>query len=85
MKKYNQLNWDTYKLGKAYDEMISGDGTPRAAARELVQTLAALSSKELRARQRAAENAILEMGVTFTVYSEGQNIDRQRAWFCLRN
>jgi uncharacterized circularly permuted ATP-grasp superfamily protein len=31
-----------------------------------------------RHRQAAAEQAILEMGITFTVYSEGQNIDR--AW-----
>jgi uncharacterized circularly permuted ATP-grasp superfamily protein len=78
VKKSIQINWDTYKLGKAYDEMIAGDGSARPAAKELVRTLAAMSSKDLRARQLAAENAILEMGVTFTVYSEGQNIDR--AW-----
>ncbi len=78
VKKSIQLDWDTYKLGRAYDEMIAGDGSPRPAAKELVRTLAAMSSKDLRARQQAAENAILEMGMTFTVYSEGQNIDR--AW-----
>ena len=78
MKKHIQVNWDTYKLGKAFDEMIAGDGSSRAAAKALVNTLAAMSPKDLRARQQAAENAILEMGVTFTVYSEGQNIDR--AW-----
>ncbi len=37
-----------------------------------------MSSRELRARQQAAESAIVETGITFTVYSEGQNIDR--AW-----
>jgi uncharacterized circularly permuted ATP-grasp superfamily protein len=78
VKKSIHLNWDTYKLGKAYDEMIAGDGSPRPPARELVRTLSAMSPKDLRARQQAAENAILEMGITFTVYSEGQNIDR--AW-----
>ncbi len=78
MKKNLQINWENYPLGKPWDEMIAPDGSPRPAAKALVQTLAAMSSRELATRQQAAENAIVEMGITFTVYSEGQNIDR--AW-----
>ncbi|MDH3640422.1 MAG: circularly permuted type 2 ATP-grasp protein, partial [Gammaproteobacteria bacterium] len=37
-----------------------------------------LTEEQLNRRQRAADMAIAEMGVTFTVYNEGQNIDR--AW-----
>lgn len=37
-----------------------------------------LSPRQLNARQDAADRAILEMGVSFTVYSEGRIIDR--AW-----
>ena len=58
--------------------MIGGDGRPRPAASGLAARLAALSSQELDERQKAAEQAIVSMGITFTVYSEGQNIDR--AW-----
>jgi uncharacterized circularly permuted ATP-grasp superfamily protein len=78
MIKNLHINWDAYDPGNGYDEMIAGNGTARTAASELVRTLGALSPKELRARQQAAENAIVEMGITFTVYSEGENIDR--AW-----
>ena len=37
-----------------------------------------IGDEELRDRQRLAEIDILTMGITFTVYSDGQNIDR--AW-----
>lgn len=72
------IDWTAYDPGRAHDEMIVADGRPRPAAEGLVAHFAALSPQELRERQRAAEAAILEMGITFTVYSEGQNIDR--AW-----
>ena len=58
--------------------MIDRSGRPRPAARELARRLATMTPSELLDRQRAAERAIVAMGITFTVYSEGQNIDR--AW-----
>ena len=72
------LDWASYDHGAAYDEVISASGAPRPAARELAAQLAALGPTGLRARQDAAERLIRETGITFTVYSEGQNIDR--AW-----
>jgi uncharacterized circularly permuted ATP-grasp superfamily protein len=58
--------------------MITAAGRPRVHAREVTGYLSSLSPGQLGRRQEAAERAIAEMGVTFTVYSEGQNIDR--AW-----
>ncbi len=58
--------------------MITGGGRARPHAREVTRYLSSLSARQLGRRQEAAERAISEMGVTFTVYSEGQNIDR--AW-----
>jgi uncharacterized circularly permuted ATP-grasp superfamily protein len=72
------IDWSAYDPGECFDAIIDSDGKPRRAAAELARQLGELSPAELADRQQAAENAILEMGITFTVYSEGQNIDR--AW-----
>lgn len=71
-------DWSTYHTGAFHDELIGPDGQPRAATGTLAAHLAALSPRMLKTRQDAAERAITEMGITFTVYSEGENIDR--AW-----
>ncbi len=60
------------------DELLDADGQPRRAAAELMALLDRLGSDELVARQKATEVDILTMGITFTVYSDGTNIDR--AW-----
>jgi uncharacterized circularly permuted ATP-grasp superfamily protein len=60
------------------DELIDADGAPRPAARELWAFLEAIGNEQLVARQQATELDILTMGITFTVYSDGSNIDR--AW-----
>ena len=61
-----------------WDELLAPDGTPRAAARSLMEQLAGLEQSELLERQTLAELDILTMGITFTVYSDGRGIDR--AW-----
>jgi len=73
-----RIDWNQYDSGGFYDELISSPGQPRVAARVLANYLQSLSDQKLARRQRAAELAIEEMGITFTVYSEGENIDR--AW-----
>ncbi|MCC5793451.1 MAG: circularly permuted type 2 ATP-grasp protein [Chromatiales bacterium] len=73
-----KINWSRYQPGRQHDEMLGADGLLREAARGLGDYLASLDARQLRARQQAAERSIVEMGVSFTVYSEGQNIDR--AW-----
>lgn len=70
------IDWTHYDPGNYYDELIASPGHPRRAARKLVNYLASLSDEEMQARRQAAEAAIHAMGITFTIYSEGDNIDR---------
>jgi uncharacterized circularly permuted ATP-grasp superfamily protein len=60
------------------DELIDGDGKPRPVAAALMAMLDRLGPEELTELQRVAEIEILTMGITFTVYSDGANLDR--AW-----
>jgi uncharacterized circularly permuted ATP-grasp superfamily protein len=70
--------WHGFDAADRFDEMIATDGTVREPARNLARYLFSQSIAEIRRRQEAAERSITEMGITFTVYSEGENIDR--AW-----
>lgn len=69
-------NWRKYDSQGFYDELITPERTPRPGAETIAAAFAQLDPAGLNARQQAAERAVLEMGITFTVYSEGQNIDR---------
>lgn len=73
-----QINAKEYGASTAFDELLDPSGRPRPAAQPLFDYLNALSPGELEARRQAVEAAILTMGITFTVYSDGSNIDR--AW-----
>ena len=68
--------WPGYRSDGCFDEMIDGDGRPRPECANLVDMLGRLD--DLTQRQEDAELAIKTMGISFTVYSEGENIDR--AW-----
>ncbi|MCU4674116.1 circularly permuted type 2 ATP-grasp protein [Catenovulum sp. 2E275] len=72
------INWQKYKSQPFYDELISQTGKPRSHSHNLAGYLAGLSDEELTSARAAAEFAIKEMGITFTVYGEGSSIDR--AW-----
>jgi uncharacterized circularly permuted ATP-grasp superfamily protein len=72
------IDWTQYQLGEFYDELFAAPGAARPAASHLTSYLASLGARSLAERQVDAERAIAEMGITFTVYTEGQNIDR--AW-----
>ena len=71
-------SWKSYETGPFFDELITDAGKPRVAARRAVNMLQSLSAEEMSARRTAAELAINDLGISFTVYSEGENIDR--AW-----
>jgi uncharacterized circularly permuted ATP-grasp superfamily protein len=72
------IDWKTYDPGDGYDEIISSPGYARQAAKTLVAWLRRLKLDDLKSRKLDAELAIIDKGVTFTVYSDGENIDR--AW-----
>lgn len=60
------------------DERFAPDGTARRASEVLDDLIDRLGPSGLWERQRAAEAEILTMGITFTVYTDGDDIDR--AW-----
>lgn len=72
------INPSLYSSGDAFDELIESGGTPRPAARALFDYLSRLDPAVLRERRASVDAAIMTMGITFTIYSDGENIDR--AW-----
>jgi len=68
--------WAEY-TSEFHDELVQPDGEPRRAAVALFNYLASLSAEELASRKKSANLAIRQMGITFSVYSEKGNIDRE--------
>lgn len=67
-----------YPNDRFYDELIGADGGPRPHAAQLIEYFSAMSNQDLVDRQHAVNSTIADMGISFTIYSEGDNIDR--AW-----
>lgn len=66
-----------YDPGAFYDETLVGKNRARSYCKELVKLFREMDDDELSARQAAADLAIKEMGITFTVYTEEEGtIDR---------
>lgn len=70
------IDWNLYDPGDFYDEIIGSPGRARPATKGLVGFMRKQKIKHMISRQQAADLAIQEMGISFTVYSEGENIDR---------
>jgi uncharacterized circularly permuted ATP-grasp superfamily protein len=68
---------DTYVPIDTYDELVTHERVPREAFRRVAALAGALDHRELAARQRAAEANIKSLGITFTVYDERANVDRE--------
>lgn len=72
------IDWKAYKTNGFFDELIDAQGNIRLHGHNLAQFFASLSEEELVKARAVADLAIKEMGITFTVYNEGNMIDR--AW-----
>ena len=72
-----QIDWQSYDPGAFHDEMIERPGAPRPTAQQLAAHLESLDRKDLDEKKLASRLAIKTMGISFTVYSDGQNIDRE--------
>ena len=70
------MKFDGYDTGGFFDEMFSPDSSPRQEAKALVQRLQSLPHGELERRQRAAERALLQLGITFNVYGDAAGTER---------
>ncbi len=56
--------------------MFSPSGDPRPGSAPLVNLIRSLAVGELKRRQEAAEHALMNMGITFTVYGDEASIER---------
>ena len=65
-----------YEVGTFFDEMFGENGQPRAAARPLARNIASLPPGELVNRQRAADRALVQAGITFNVYGESAGVEK---------
>ncbi|HTL52936.1 MAG TPA: circularly permuted type 2 ATP-grasp protein [Planctomycetota bacterium] len=70
------MDFRDYDPEDYYDEMFAAIEQPRPGARLLVERISALPPGELQRRQKAAEAAFLQLGITFTVYGEQQGTER---------
>ncbi len=65
-----------YDPGPEYDEVFLRRGEPRPHCRDLVAAFDALTWDDLHDRQRRADVALLNAGITFTVYADEQGTER---------
>ena len=70
------MNFAKYDSDGFFDEMIGEDGTPRPAARPLAKDIETLPEGELELRQKAAETALIQAGITFNVYNDSQGVEK---------
>ncbi len=72
------MNFDHYETEGFYDEMYDPHGLPRPRGEHLARRLRSLSAGELQRRQKAADLALLNMGITFNVY--GHEAGEEKVW-----
>lgn len=71
------MNLNNYTSKDFYDELLTPQCQARRGMGQLVKYLKKMSYAELAQRKQTAELAIKTRGITFTVYSEAGNIDRE--------
>lgn len=72
------LRFPDYDTSGFYDEMFLPDGHPRPRAEGLASRLKLLADGELPRRQKVADTALLNMGITFNVY--GHEAGTEKIW-----
>lgn len=70
------LNFNSYSTDDFYDELIEPSGVPRKGAKILVERLESLPDGEILGRQKAAEAAMYNMGITFAVYGGEEGAEK---------
>src|SRR3989449_1515462 len=75
-ERRSPMRFTHYDAGEFFDEMFGEHCQPRAIAEALVHFVDALPEGELLRRQRSAERALLNMGITFNVYGDSAGTER---------
>ncbi len=70
------MNFSNYQTEGFFDEYFDENNNPRNSASIVIKRIESLSDGELVKRQKAAEAALFNMGVTFTVYEKEAGTER---------
>ncbi len=70
------FSFSGYNTENFYDEMFMPNGNMRPGYEHLKNKFENLTHQDLNNRQLATERALLSMGITFNVYSEGEGSER---------
>ncbi|MEM7475428.1 MAG: circularly permuted type 2 ATP-grasp protein [Planctomycetota bacterium] len=65
-----------YEVGDFFDEIVDSECIGRPDTEHLIRRINELPSGELARRQRAIEQALYQMGITFTVYGDDQGTEK---------
>lgn len=69
-------NFSNYQTQGFYDELVREDNRPRPGNEVIYDFINKLSSEDLSQRQKSMEIAMMNMGITFNVYSEEGGTER---------
>ncbi len=72
----NRFSFNNYNTEAFFDEMFEADGTIRLGYESFKERVEELTKAELLNRHHTAERALMSMGITFNVYSEGEGTER---------
>ncbi|MBC8097354.1 MAG: circularly permuted type 2 ATP-grasp protein [Akkermansiaceae bacterium] len=70
------MRFDNYEVGDFYDEMFASATKPRSCAKKLLDALLNLPDEKIMSCQKAAEQSLLQMGITFNVYGEQAGVEK---------
>lgn len=70
------MNFSNYSTDDFFDEYFDNNNIPRSGPSIVIKRIESLSDGELLKRQKAAEAALFNMGVTFTVYEKEAGLER---------
>jgi uncharacterized circularly permuted ATP-grasp superfamily protein len=77
-EKFTERMLNEYRTEGFFDEMFEADGQPHPKSAALAQRLLTMPPEELQKRQKAADLAFLNMGITFNVY--GHEAGTEKIW-----
>jgi len=70
------MNFESYNPGNFFDEYFEKSGQPRVEVKKLIDQISSFPNKELADRQKAAEAAFMQMGITFGVYEDKKGLEK---------
>ncbi|MEZ5940605.1 MAG: circularly permuted type 2 ATP-grasp protein [Planctomycetaceae bacterium] len=79
----NSTDFSDYDVGAFFDELFASGAQPRAAAQAVVDFINDLAPGEYKRRQEAVDQALLKLGITFTVYGDEQGTEKIFPFDCI--